>query len=119
MSQEETIYTYWMQVLLPALLSSIPILLHRIASDVKHFLTQGVTNLLPQSDSWRESAADFWDDHMTTPLRVPEALLKRFDGNHDGILTPDELLNVTDWLQRAASQRPTFWRWFAQEWPLI
>jgi len=108
-----------MQVLLPALLSSIPILLHRIASDLKDVLTQGVNKLLPQSNAWRESAADFWDDHMAASLRVPESLLKHFDMNNDGILSRDELLNVTDWLQRAASQRPTFWKWFANEWPLM
>ena len=118
-AKEETIYTYWMQVLLPALLSSIPILLHRIASDSKDFLTQGVNKLLPQSSAWRESAADFWDDHMASSLRVPETLLKHFDMNGDGILSPDELLNVTDWMQRVASQRPTFWKWFANEWPMM
>lgn len=118
-SEEETIYSYWMQVLLPALLSSIPILLHRIASDMKHFLTQGVRNLLPETNSWRESASDFWDDHLSGSLRIPEAVLKRFDMNQDGILSPDELLNVTDWLERAASQRPTFWQFLRQEWPLM
>ena len=106
--------------MLPAVLSSLPVLLHRMVSDVRHLLSEGgqsfVSGILPKS-SWRESAADFWEDHM----RVPEGLLKRFDANGDGILTPDELLNVTDWLQKKwpAAAQPSFWHWFAQEWPLM
>ena len=121
--KNDAIYSYWMQVLLPAVLSSLPVLVHRVISDIRHLLSEGghnfVSKFLPER-SWRESAAEFWDDHMKNNLRLPETLLNRFDANGDGILSPEELLNVTDWLQRRwPVGQPSFWQWFAQEWPLM
>lgn len=96
---EETVYVYFTKVLLPAVLSALPVLVHRMVCDVGHLLTTSINGLLPQT-SWRESAADLWD----------EAMLKRFDGDRDELL---------EWMRNKWPSPPSFWQWFAQEWPLM
>lgn len=163
---EDTIYEFYKEQLYPALISSLPILIKRIADDTKYcFITsirQFITFVLPKwntvvdsnnkslssSDIIPSSMIEFWNQyklmmnhnstgsHNTTiahPSSIVEYMLRTFDSNHDGSISPNELTEIMQqWLQPFAAAndllhrhhittniKETWSMWFTREWPLM
>eukprot|EP00522_Entomoneis_paludosa_P009416 CAMPEP_0172441960 /NCGR_PEP_ID=MMETSP1065-20121228/2456_1 /TAXON_ID=265537 /ORGANISM="Amphiprora paludosa, Strain CCMP125" /LENGTH=904 /DNA_ID=CAMNT_0013191599 /DNA_START=27 /DNA_END=2741 /DNA_ORIENTATION=+ len=132
------IYQFYVQVLFPAIVSSSPILLHRLVNDVQVFVQGAMASvvefILPNwsrySDHKHAGAAaltslqQLWEQNrpQLPSNPVTESLMKMFDTNGDGHISTEEMFNMTEVLQ---SMRPphhpelSWWAWFAQEWPLL
>mmetsp|Transcript_14355 Transcript_14355/g.31342 ORF Transcript_14355/g.31342 Transcript_14355/m.31342 type:complete len:903 (-) Transcript_14355:248-2956(-) len=128
------IYQFYVEVLFPAIVSSIPILVHRIVSDAQGFLEGALSRffalVLPNWSRHSQqqdlpTLRQLWAENVphlpSNPLT--ESLLKHFDTNQDGHISAEELFNMTEVLH--SLPRPprvaelTWWAWFAQEWPLL
>jgi hypothetical protein len=122
------IYEFYSQELLPALLASFPILLHRLASDSKFylevFLQKAFQFVLPnpqKSQEWlTANLSQLWDTNETI------FLLSHFDINGDGHISASELVNITEivailqqQLQQQRGEAQNFWIWLSREWPLF
>lgn len=141
----DSVYQFYRDNVIPAILASLPILLGRLASDSVNLIKVGgslfLRFLLPKH--W----ADTVEDHeWTTPLAlqqlweqamvsaraahsnnvqnntVEDFLLRHFDTNHDGHISPSELINMTEFMERwhASVTTPSSWyEWLSREWPLM
>jgi hypothetical protein len=163
----ESIYEFYVQQLLPAIQASLPILLGRLWHDA--YATLQVTGrrilyfLLPWLNEnasvasshamtaldWSQSMASrlaanmtlLWEqafssstsNSSTTATSMQDAMLRNFDTNQDGHISPSEFVNMTEQflvklLQQASAAAPhqfprplppSFWEWFSREWPLM
>jgi predicted acylesterase/phospholipase RssA len=134
---EESVYEFYTHQLLPALMASIPILMYRISQDLAQNLSSLALFLwdfmLP---GWvREQHAR--TEHLSATIEglwelaahnnsIAEFLTHSFDANGDGLISANELLNVTEIMIRLQAkiargqEAPmTFWAWFSREWPLM
>lgn len=140
----DSVYDFYRDNVIPAITSSLPILIGRMAGDTKDLVklwgTQFLYFLLPKH--WAESVEDhewktpaalqqLWEQAMASardnsnPIRnnsVEEFLLRHFDTNQDGHISPSELINMTEfmelWHQRVTT--PSSWyEWVSREWPLM
>lgn len=131
------IYQFYVHVLGPAIISSIPILLHRVVRDSQAFLQGALSKffelLLPnwsRHSSYSAQAAipslrQLWEENVpqlpSNPLS--ETLMNHFDTNGDGHISAEEMFNMSEVLETLTHppHHPelSWWGWFAQEWPLL
>lgn len=119
----ESIYQYYSTKIFPAVMASLPTLFKRLAEDSKHLVARGsrkmIDFILP---SWSiehpdtlPSMKQLWSE-AGTPA---DFMLRHFDTNHDGHISPAELLNMTEFMS-SLQQAPESWSaWFSREWPLM
>jgi hypothetical protein len=73
--------------------------------------------LSPARPEWQSKAKTFWDDSSSSPM---EWMMKHFDTNADGHISPSELVNMTDILKHLSHLPQESWTvWFRREWPLM
>ena len=153
----DSIYDFYVNELLPAILSSFPILAHRLWKDaISGVILAGnefclfiqpkwmkdkldgqgdILFLGGNDDDWRSPnalAQQLWDhavqSSMSVNATIADFMLRNFDRDNDGHISPKELLNMTELLAKLPtnpiviqSQQPvdSFWTWFSREWPLM
>lgn len=138
----DSVYDFYRDDVIPAITSSLPILLGRIAVDAKDWIQLGgsrfVHFLLPKhwadnAGEWTGGAAlqQLWEQAIASArdnsnsLRnnsVEEFLLRHFDTNEDGHISPSELMNMTEFMERwhASVTTPSSWyEWVSREWPMM
>jgi len=145
----ESVYEFYVQELFPALLSSFPILMHRLWKDaLSYALLAGQEFLLFIQPKWMKDgkmmlAGDDEDDWMRGPnafaqqiwehavqssknvnTTIADFMMYHFDKDNDGHISPNELLNMTEILSKMQSTKQempaeSFWAWFSREWPLM
>ena len=110
------IYHFYVTVMMPAFLSSIPILLSRILEDLQHLTTSIFHQILP---AW--STREFHLPQLPGSSSLSQAFMDHFDTNQDGHICAEELFSVQELLQEIQRHRPnpTWWHWFVREWPLL
>lgn len=116
----DTIYQYYTEQLLPALLASIPLLIGRMWNDTWALLStsarRGLDFVRPQWHSEND-----WIQQANATLA--DFMLRHFDADGDGHIEGKELLNMKDILQQSRifieSRSTTWWQWFSREWPLM
>jgi len=130
----DSVYDFYTKEIFPAILASFPLLMSRIVTDSKAWLNLGFREaadfILPTwsrqgQEKWTvaPNLAQLWDQTLKTSQQHPSVadfMLKHFDINGDGHISPSELLNMTEIVSRL--QPPptqTFWVWFSREWPLM
>ena len=126
----DSVYDFYVQELFPALLSSFPILVHRLWKDAlsgafiagQQFLlfiqpkwmkeqleAEGKILLLGyDEDDWRRSpnvlAQQLWEHAVQSSKSVnatiADFMLNHFDKDNDGHISPNELLNMTELLSK-------------------
>lgn len=133
---EESVYEFYTEQLIPALIASIPFLMYRITHDALETLSNLALLLwdfiLPVWIKEQQTT-----EHLSATLEglweltahnnsIAEFLTYSFDTNRDGQISPKELLNVTEImiklqekLARGHKVPVTFWAWFSREWPLM
>jgi predicted acylesterase/phospholipase RssA len=141
---EDSIYEFYTQQIFPAILASTPILFYRILSDAKESLLASAWYLwdfvLPAwvkeqhaTENLSATLGDLWERALLAQQSaaahnssIAEFLTHSFDTNRDGLISPGELLNMTEiinrfqqQLARSNSAPMTFWTWFSREWPLM
>jgi hypothetical protein len=121
---EDSIYDFLSNHLCPAVASSLPILLRRIAHDSKNFITNGAVRfyhfLLPK---WSREQHDLlpgvrqmWQQKEG---ELADFMLRHFDVNKDGHISAQELLNMTELLSQFQPAQESWAAWFRREWPLM
>lgn len=140
----DSVYDFYRENVIPAIASSLPILFGRIAVDTKDLFKLGGSQflhfLLPKH--WADTVEDhewttpgalqhLWEQAMTSARdnsnsirnnTVEEFLLRHFDTNEDGHISPSELINMTEFMERwhASVTTPSSWyQWVSREWPLM
>lgn len=118
----DSIYKFYTQSLFPAIYASLPLLMHRFWNDIRKCLADG-----------SERAAAFlipdWQgptnilhlmEQAASNSTVHEFMMRHFDTNLDGHISPKELLNMTEILASLPSRHPQSWfQWFSRAWPLM
>lgn len=121
---DETIYAYYANVVLPALVSSLPLLLQRVSSDALGSLGTGRRQLwawwTTSSPGWRPTAIaasseqqwqaalqQFWQQ---TSAHMPD---------HFPALPGEDHPLVVFLRQHQPPPVSSFWNWLAHEWPLM
>eukprot|EP00980_Cylindrotheca_fusiformis_P011022 scaffold2533_cov137-Cylindrotheca_fusiformis.AAC.10 len=124
--QAAKIYDFYFEELLPALFASLPILLHRLGSDVKYYIVETGSKvaefILPDPQKVATNLNELWDRRPQTAESLNEFFLAHFDTNGDGHIHPSELVNMTEIIARLEQQRgeaQNFWVWLSREWPLF
>lgn len=128
----ESIYDFYVHTLFPAVMSSLPLLGRRLFHDTQSVLHDSfqrfVNFILP--DYWTSSSSyshpqlpsfrRIWEENAAD-LSVSDFLLRHFDTNHDGKISPEELFHVDEMLLSRILPRSdeTWWSWFSREWPLL
>eukprot|EP00934_Nitzschia_sp_Nitz4_P009254 Nitzschia sp. Nitz4//scaffold260_size33533//22311//24935//NITZ4_007880-RA/size33533-processed-gene-0.8-mRNA-1//-1//CDS//3329544686//9244//frame0 len=140
----ESVYDFYLHQVGPAVMASLPILLHRLGQDMKDWLVvsghhawnfvlpawvkerKDATELLTRNvvDLWERSIASH---NLTSPtFNIAEFLTNNFDTNGDGKISPQEFLNMTEIMNKlhhqvdvTRSSSLTFWTWLSREWPLM
>jgi len=142
----ESVYDFYLEHVIPAITSSLPILFARLGGDAKDLIKLGGSHflhfLLPKH--WAETVEDhewttplalqqLWeqamdsaraahDNNISGNNNVEEFLLRHFDTNHDGHISPNELINMTEFMERwhTSVTTPSSWyEWVSREWPLM
>jgi predicted acylesterase/phospholipase RssA/uncharacterized membrane protein len=128
----ESIYDFYVHTLFPAVMSSLPLLGRRLFHDTQSVLHDSfqrfVNFILP--DYWTSSSSyshpqlpsfrRIWEENAAD-LSVSDFLLRHFDTNHDGKISPEELFHVDEMLLSRILPRSdeSWWSWFSREWPLL
>lgn len=130
----ESVYEFYKSTILPAILSSLPILLSRLTADSKKWLSLAGTKmfefLMPawashHQEKWSvaPNLAELWEQTVQRSSKhssLAEFMLNHFDTNGDGHISPSELMNMTEIVSRLKPPpTQTFWAWFSREWPLM
>lgn len=121
---EESIYEFYSRNLLPAIWASFPLLMARIGHDVKAFLLLGWTKtvqfLLPWTkEDWSApSLVTLWEQAMENST-VADFMLSHFDNNHDGYISPKELLDMTEIMSSLRRTEESWLAWFSKSWPMM
>lgn len=132
----ESIYAYYCQQLLPAMISSLPLLLTRFFNDTRTVAIattkQAINFVKPKFDHYQDQqqaaqkhlqtiGQNLWQ-HMAQNTSISEFMLRHFDADNDGHISSSELLNMTEFLHALPKppQVPETWLvWFSREWPLM
>jgi hypothetical protein len=119
---EESVYDFYFNNLLPAIKASLPLLVHRIRSDFWIYLKIG-------GDRAKKWLTPNWEapssllqklEQAASNSTVHEFMLRHFDTNGDGTISANELINMTDILAKLPSRHPETWfQWFSQAWPMM
>jgi predicted acylesterase/phospholipase RssA len=137
----DSVYAFYAQHIFPAVVASLPILWNRLTTDTTAWLgrssKKALDFVLPawitsidhyQGERWAMSAptnlVELWQTALESSANhtgsMADFMLKYFDTNGDGHISPSELLNMTEIVSRFQSpQHVTFWAWFSREWPLM
>ena len=119
-----------------AIISSLPVLLHRIVSDSKDLVLAGGEKLwnfiLPDWDYYASKTSEMpvtatmkqllQSASATTTIPMTDYMLRHFDANGDGHISGDELWHMAEmWKQHLVNtERGVSWAtWFQREWPLM
>lgn len=111
----ESIYSYYKDQLLPALLSSLPLLFRQLTRDAYDYISSGPKRFF-----------DFvWPKFSHPPqlhlphfpnATLPEVLLRHLDVDGDGVISSAEWLRLTDHLSASSH---SWWLAVTREWPLL
>jgi hypothetical protein len=121
---EESIYDFYSRNLFPALWASLPLLMARIGHDAKKFLLVGwaktVQFLLPWTkEDWSApSLVTLWEQAMKNST-VADFMLRNFDSNYDGQISPTELLDMTEIMSSLRKTERSWLAWFSKSWPMM
>ncbi len=145
----DSVYEFYVQELFPALLSSFPILAHRLWKDTLSWAFLAGQNFMlfiqpkwmkdgkmilsgVDEDDWRRSpnvlAQQLWEHAVQSSKNVDttitDFMLSHFDKDDDGHISAKELLNMTEILSKMQDINKkqhveSFWTWFSREWPLM
>lgn len=124
----DSIYVFYVDQLYPAIRASLPLLIYRVSADVKAMIAYASAKtmhfLLPNTrHGWSTpSLQDMLDQALQSSSNstIAEFMLRHFDTNKDGHISPAELLNMTEILPRIRSHYPQTWlQWFFRHWPLM
>ena len=142
----DSVYEYYWNHLLPAIISSLPLLLGRIGMDLLSFVRWTFSELwrIPK-DTLPSFMKGIYDEinNQTAPLityyspqHLAETVLKHFDANNDGRISASEILSEKENIpvakfieiieqafesqrQLASSLASTRWIWLQQMWPML
>ena len=124
---EDSVYDFYSNIF-SAIIESLPLLLARVGHDMKALLIAGWTKaihfLLPWTkEDWSApSLAAYWEQALESSSNstVAEFMLRHFDTNLDGKISPSEMLNMTEILNSLRHPSPQSWlAWFSRSWPLM
>jgi hypothetical protein len=124
----DSVYDFYKDNLFPAIKASLPLLFHRISHDLYALIEVGTKKvshfLLPGFWKGDWQAPNFLQmmESQANSTVVHDFLLRHFDTNHDGHISPSELLNMTEIISKAryhATTPQTWLGWFSREWPLM
>lgn len=123
---KESIYEYYATMMYPAVVSSLPILIKKLAEDARDFVTAGTRKLvvfiLPtwsheHPNSSLPTLQQFWE--LASAHSPSELILRNFDTNGDGSISRAELLHMMEILKRMPHTPESWTAWFRREWPLM
>jgi hypothetical protein len=125
-----SIYEYYTNTLVPAVMSSLPLLVRQLAEDSKNWLLVAIHKLivfiLPKWSVEHPNTFPSMRELLevaSSTLSPSEFLLRNFDTNGDGQISSAELLNMTEILHHhhiLVPRAPESWAtWFRREWPLM
>jgi hypothetical protein len=127
----DSIYEFYKENLMPAIWSSLPLLLDRVGRDLLHFLQlpfqTAVNVLLPwtrtkQAWSAPKNIANLWDQALATSSNnsFTEFMLRQFDTDQDGHISATELMKMKELLPSLMRETPHSWvSWLNKTWPLL
>jgi len=133
---DDDIYAYYRETLLPAIVSSLPLLCRKLFSDVRGSLS---LTWRAWSDFMKEESLlslEWYDVHKNIPIAIRDQknwihgnftqfLLRNFDTDMDGHISASELLHVNIETKFPSltvyyhNQPQTWIRWFQCAWPLL
>lgn len=127
----ESIYDFYFHQVLPAIWSSIPILIGRIITDIYYLISKFIYFLLPkqfietieqQEEEWTAKATaasasavaaahnlrQLWEQAVTksSNTTIAEFMKEHFDTNGDGHISPTELINMTEFMELVYNYAP-------------
>lgn len=132
--ESNNIYTYYRETLLPAIVSSLPILYQQLVTDIRglfHGLPQRIWSRIAPASlslSWRNFMKEeaflatdttIWKQKEWFHGNFTQFLLRNFDTNSDGHISASELLHVNINVLPSYHQPQTWLRWFQCAWPLL
>lgn len=133
--EEIDIYQYYKDDIIPAISSSLPILLRRLGADMKscgHSITQKIVTFLRPGENgcpWTRHEFEWQTPQLQLPWlhgNFTQFLLRNFDADGDGHISASELLHVDltslslPVVHIHAPQPPHTWfHWFQYAWPLM
>lgn len=149
----DSVYDFYTKELFPAILSSFPILVHRFWKDIVSWtVLAGKEFYLFIQPKWMKETAEgkllsgvsgnehehfgaiiehLWEHAVQSSKNVNatigDFMINHFDKDHDGHISSNELLNMTNLLARlpmmhhgaGQAREESFWAWFSREWPLM
>jgi hypothetical protein len=122
-------YDFYVAQMYPAIMSSLPLLITKLAEDAKDLAANGTRKLIdfvlpkwssenPDSLPTMKQLLDVASAHSPS-----EFMLRNFDINGDGHISSAELLNMTEIMTEIMKRMPstpeTWATWFRREWPLM
>lgn len=120
---EESIYDFYCKNLLPAIWASLPLLMARVGHDAKKIMLAGWTKtvqfLLPwtKPDWSAPSLATMWEQAMENST-VAEFMIRHFDANNDGRISPTEWINMSELMQSFQTTEASWVDWIYKSWPM-
>ena len=122
-----SVYEFYRDIVVPAILASLPVLFHRLGQDMFTFLRVGAEKvyrfLLPgytTKGTWQVPNLILMLEKVASNSTVNDFMMRNFDTNHDGHISPSELINMTEILAAAGHAYPRTWFEFvSREWPLM
>lgn len=122
-----SVYEFYRDIVFPAIQASLPLLFHRIGQDMWTYLRLGTEKvarfLLPgfvRTATWQAPNLILLLEKVASNSTVHDFMMRNFDTNHDGHISPSELINMTEILAAAGHAYPRTWFEFvSREWPLM
>jgi hypothetical protein len=127
----DSVYDFYKANLMPAIWTSLPLLLDRVGRDLRHFLQlpfqTAVNVLLPWTRAEHEwsapkNIANLWDQTLANSSNnsFTEFMLRQFDTDQDGHISATELMKMKELLPSLMRETPHSWiSWFNRTWPLM
>ncbi|KAI2506462.1 protein of unknown function (DUF3336) [Fragilaria crotonensis] len=108
-----SVYEFYRDIVFPAIQASLPLLFHRIGQDMWTYLRLGTEKvarfLLPgfvRTATWQAPNLILLLEKVASNSTVHDFMMRNFDTNHDGHISPSELINMTEILAAAGHAYP-------------
>ena len=134
----EEVYDFYKQNIVPAIISSFPLLINRVGMDIKEFINALTSSIYSFLFPWKHHSLDapwrspsfhsvlnhtLWGPGESAHHQFADFMLRHFDKDMDGSISSLEILHLEELphlLQNFHYQPPQTWfTWFQRSWPLM